>query len=183
VAVALVIATVVVQLASEVSDRQKDLLPASAWLVVNEVYVPDFEEGKPPMVLYDREIHENFDAFWIVEVQRKTVGGLWSSVCSGNGVNEYDPAEVIPNNTVSWDWYINAKCEVPPGTYRLKTTYTMTRPGWPQKRVFNTSNEFKVTAQGVASALQPGSRQCGQGKCGSNRRGPFGPGRPSSLLP
>lgn len=155
-AVALVIATVVIQLAGEVSDRQKYLLPASAWFVVNEVYVPDFPVGEPPDILYDREIYENFDAFWIVEVQKQTPNGLWTTVCSGNGVNEYDPSEVIPGNTVSWPWFINADCMILPGTYRLKTTYTMTRPGWPQKRLFNLSNEFRVTAREGVSALPPG---------------------------
>jgi len=156
VAVALVIATGVIQVSREVTDRQKELLPASAWLVVNEVYVPDFPVGTEPMILYDREIRENFDAFWIVEAQRKTDAGLWTTTCSGNGVNEYDPEEVIPDNRVSWPWFMNAECTLLPGEYRLKTTYVMTRPGWPQKRLFNLSNEFEVTAREGVSALPPG---------------------------
>lgn len=143
-AVALVMVAVIVQLSGEIADRQKELLPASSWLVVNEVYVPDFEKGQYPDIIYDRIIQENFDAFWIVEVQQTSENGLWSTVCSGNGVNEYDPAEVIPGNTVSWLWFTNTECAMEPGTYRLKITYTMARPGWPQKRLFVLSNEFFV---------------------------------------
>lgn len=143
--VAIIISVGVVQLSGEVADRQKELMPASAWFVINEVYVPDHPAGSDPNVIYDREIHENFDAFWIVESQRQTPNGLWTTVCTGDGVNEYDPSEVIPDNTVSWAWYTNTKCISPPGTYRLRTTYTMTRPGWPQKRVFSLSNEFQIT--------------------------------------
>lgn len=143
-AIAMLIATVVVQLSGEVAERQKDLLPATSWMIVNEVYVPDFTVGDFPNVIYDREIHENFDAFWIVEVQRAADDGLWTTRCSGNGVNEYDPEETIPNNTVSWKWFTNADCELTPGDHRLKTTYTMTRPGWPQKRLFVLSNVFSV---------------------------------------
>jgi len=159
-AVALVIVAVVVQLSGEIAERQKELLPASSWLVVNEVYVPDFEQGDYPNIIYDREIQENFDAFWIVEVQRTSDVGLWSTVCSGSGVNEYDPAEVIPDNTVSWVWFTNTECDMDPGVHRLKTTYTMTRPGWPQKRLFVLSNEFNV--------LDPdgGCPMCGRGREG-----------------
>lgn len=141
---ALAIVAVVIQLSGEIADRQKELLPASSWLVVNEVYVPDFETGSCPNILYDRAIQENFDAFWIVEVQSTKNDSLWTTELSGSGVKEYDPAEVIPDNTVSWPWFTSTSCDVRPGLYRLKTTYTMTRPGWPQKRIFVLSNEFRV---------------------------------------
>lgn len=158
-AAALVIVFVVIQLSAQLANRQKTLLPASAWFVVNEIYVPDFYPGEYPNVLYDRVIRENFDGFWIVEVQRDTSrsGGLWTTVCSGSGVNEYDPAEVIPDNTVSWAWFTNTECDMDPGVHRLKATYTMTRIGWPQKRIFALSNEFRI--------LDPenGCPMCGRG--------------------
>lgn len=71
-AAAVVIAFVVIQLSHEVADRQKALMPPSAWFVVNEIYVPDHVAGENPDIIYDREIRENFDAFWIAEIQRKT---------------------------------------------------------------------------------------------------------------
>ena len=54
--------------------------------------------------------------------------------------------EVISNNTVTWSWFIGNSSEVEPGQYRLRVTYTMTRPGWPAKRIFVLSNQFNVRA-------------------------------------
>lgn len=154
-AAAAVVVFVVIQLSVEVADRQKELLPASSWLVVNEVYVPDFPVGEFPQIIYDRDIRENFDAFWIVEVQKTVESGLWTTLCSGSGVNEYDPSEVIPDNKTTWVWFTNTECEMEPGEYRLKTTYTMTRLGWPRKRLFALSNQFHVTDPEAASAQRP----------------------------
>tara|TARA_Y100000593_G_scaffold83521_1_gene157494 strand:- start:18960 stop:19481 length:522 start_codon:yes stop_codon:yes gene_type:complete len=145
--IAVVMATAIISLAGQINEQQRDAVSPDAWLRINEVYVPDYPAGEPPMILYDRVIRENFTGFWIVEVQRKTKTGLWSTACSGNGVNEYDPAEVIENNRVTWEWYIGKPCIVDTGVYRLKTTYDMTRPGWPAKRLFSLSNEFIVHRQ------------------------------------
>lgn len=155
-AVALFIVSAVISLSGTIADRQKELMPASAWLTINEIYVPDFEQGTNPNIIYDRVIHENFDGFWIVEVQKQTTNGLWATECSGNGVNEYDPEEVIPDNTVSWDWFINRKCRVEPGKYRLKMTINMTRPNWPDKRLFSLSNQFYVLTGEQARMRQTG---------------------------
>lgn len=143
-AVALAVSSGVIQLASVVSWRQKELLPPNAWLAVREIYVPDFPADKRPDLIYDREIRANFNAYWIVELQRKTENGLWSTTCSGNGLNEYDPGEVIPGNTVTWPWFIGEDCKVLPGVYRLKVSYSVSRPGWPEKRLTVLSNEFSV---------------------------------------
>lgn len=145
-AVALVMATVVIEVSRIVTDRQREAVPASAWMRVNEVYVPDFQTGGDPTLIYDRTVLEEFDGFWIVEVQRQTASGLWTTVCSGSGVNSYSPSEIIENNTVTWSWYVGTRCVVPEGSYRLRTTYTLARSGWPPKRVFNLSNEFNVTS-------------------------------------
>lgn len=144
---ALVIAIGVIQLSGTVAERQKALLPAESWLTVNEVFVPNFAAGTDPEIIYDRTIHENFSAFWIAEVQHPNDNGLWTTVCTGNGVNEYDPSEVIPNNTVRLLWFTNGTCgKLRPGSYRIKTTYAMTRPGWPEKRLFVLSDTFRVVA-------------------------------------
>lgn len=161
-AVALFIVSAVISLSGTIADRQKELLPASAWFTVNEIYVPDFEVGALPDMIYDRVIHENFDGFWIVEVQKKTTNGMWATACSGNGVNEYDPEEVIPDNTVSWNWFIGRNCAVDPGSYRLKMTINLTRPSWPDKRLFSLSNQFQVLTP--EQAAMRGSETCP--KCG-----------------
>lgn len=144
-AVALALSTGVVQIAGIVSWRQKELTPPNAWLAIREIYVPDFAMGETPDLIYDREIRANFNGYWIVEVQKKTEAGLWSTVCSGNGINEYDPSEVLPNNTVSWRWFIGEKCEaLGVGVYRFRASFSMSRPGWPEKRLTALSNEFRV---------------------------------------
>ena len=148
-AVALIIAAGIIQIAGAVSWRQKELTAPNAWFVVWEIYVPDFPADKRPDLIYDREIRENFNAYWIVELQKKTDNGLWSTACSGNGLNEYDPSEVIPGNTVSWPWFIGDDCKVTPGVYRLKASYSMSRPNWPEKRTSAISNEFRVTPPGT----------------------------------
>lgn len=148
-AVALAVSTGVIHLGSAVSNRQKELTPPNAWLGVREIYVPDFKLGDWPSLIYDREIRENFNGYWIVEVQRQTSSeDLWTTECSGDGINEYDPSEIIPNNTVSWVWFVGTDCEslMEPGLHRLKVSYSMTRPGWPEKRLTVFSNLFEVLA-------------------------------------
>lgn len=144
--IALVLSTSLIAVSGVVADRQKGAIPAAAWLRVNEVYVPDHPSGSNPAMIYDRVIGDSFEGFWIVEVQRQTYTGLWGTVCSGSGVSQYVPGKVIENNTVTWDWFVGDACPVPPGLYRLRITYTLSKPGWPPKRVFALSNEFKVGA-------------------------------------
>lgn len=147
------IVAAVIQISTKETLRQRDLLPAESWFVVNEVYVPDFRAGENPSLIYNRTIREDFTGFWIVEVQRKQPDGLWATACSGNGISEYDKTEVIPNNTVTWEWFIGRPCPPTPGVHRLRVTYTMKRPGWPEKRLFTTSNEFRV--RGPGAPLRP----------------------------
>lgn len=141
---ALVLTAAVIQIAGVISWRQKELMPPNAWMAIREIYVPDFEISTRPDLIYDREVRANFNAYWIVELQRQTENGLWSTTCSGNGLNEYDPSEVIPGNTVSWPWFVGKDCLVAVGVYRFKVSYSMSRPGWPEKRLQALSNEFRV---------------------------------------
>lgn len=150
---ALIVVYVVIQLAQAVGERQeallqrqKDLLPASAWFEVHEIYVPDHEVGSNPLLKYDRTIHESFTGFWIVEVQLVRPDGLFTNVCSGDGVNDYDLDEILENDEVTWEWMLDRPCAVPDGQYRLRASYVMTRPDWPEKRVMAYSNVFRVTS-------------------------------------
>jgi hypothetical protein len=143
---ALGMASFIIVISQAVAERQQELVPPTSWLMVNEVFVPDFQHGQDPVLIYDRNILEAFDGFVIVEVQSQTGAGLWITMCSGSTVREFNPGEIIENNTVSWSWFIGNACEVDPGQYRLRVTYTMTRSGWPAKRVFVLSNQFNVGA-------------------------------------
>lgn len=142
---ALGMASFIIVISQAVAERQRDLVPALAWFQVNEVFVPDHEMGQDPVLVYDRNVLEPFEGFVITEVQRQADSGVWITVCSGTTIRSFDPGELIENNTVSWSWFIGNACEVRPGAYRLRITYTMTRIGWPAKRTFVLSNQFVVT--------------------------------------
>lgn len=125
--------------------RQKELLPASAWFLVNEVFVPDHEQGSNPLMIYDRDVLEGFQGFWIVEVQSVRGADLFQNSCPGGfGNSYYDPSEIIEDHKVTWTWFIGRTCAVPPGEYRLKIHYTMKKVGWPEKEVTVYSNTFQV---------------------------------------
>lgn len=143
--VALLLAFVVIQLSASVNDRQRGLLPASTWFVVNEIYVPDHGSGSNPLMIYDRVIRENFRGFWVVEVQSVNPNGLFQNVCSGFGTNDYDTSEIIVDDKVRWVWFVGRECAVPAGDYRLRVSYTLKKPGWPEKEVWAVSNVFTVS--------------------------------------
>lgn len=144
VTVALTLAFMVIQLSSAIGQKQKALVPVSAWFVVNEVFVPDHEYGTNPLMVYDRSIKEDFRGFWIVEVQRLGREGLWSNECSGSGTSDYDITDFIVGNQVKWGWFIGRPCAVSPGDYRLRIGWTLRRLGWPEKELAAFSNTFTV---------------------------------------
>lgn len=143
--VALFLTLLVIQISGMVSQRQKELLPASAWFEINDIFVPDHTIGSNPQIIYDRIIHEAFTGFWIVEVQRVGDDGLYRPVCSGSGVSRYELDETLDPSVVTWEWMIGRPCLVPPGQYRLRVSYKLEQPGWPTKEAFATSNWFFVT--------------------------------------
>lgn len=125
-------------------EHQRDLLPPQAWFEVFSLYVPDHPQGANPVLLYDRTIRESFTGLWVVEVQRREPNGSFSNECSGSGVSEYEPRDVLPDNGVTWEWFLGRKCAVEPGTYRLMAVYDMRKDGYPMKRYKATSNVFEV---------------------------------------
>lgn len=144
--VALGIVAILFPLIDRVKLMQRYNVPASAWLSVNSIYVPDFVSGTNPMMTYDRRIIEEFQGFWVVEVQQHDgATGAFVLRCSGSGVNDYEPGDYIPENVVTWSWFIGKPCtELPPGDYRLRTSWILKRPAWPEKQVVAYSNMFKV---------------------------------------
>lgn len=146
--VAFIAANLTVQFYDSIGKRQREALPSSAWFEVNEVYVPDHEAAANPTMVYDRVIREDFTGFWIVEVQRIRGDGLFENACSGFGTNHYSVEEVIANNEVTWEWFIGRPCRVEPGEYRLRVSWSMKKPGWPEKEAVAFSNQFTVTPAG-----------------------------------
>lgn len=123
-------------------------VPAEDWFVVNEIYVPDHPVGSNPNMVYDRTILVGHRGFWIAEAQRISPDGregLFENACTGSGVDDYDPSDVLgPDSTVDWTWFFGRPCVVPPGAYRIQLTRDMTKPGYPVKQDQNFSNTFHV---------------------------------------
>jgi len=131
-----------------IQQRLRVDIPADNWFVVNELYIPDFRVGENPTMTYDRRIKEPFLGFWVVEVEREVTDepGRFSLECSGSGVNDYQVADYIPKNTVTWDWFIGRHCEgLRVGKYRVRGSWKMRRPDWPDKEVVAYSNIFTVS--------------------------------------
>lgn len=143
-ALAVFIVFLVIQFKGQMDLRAKQAIPASAWFEVNEIFVPDHRVGENPEILYDRTIREDFRGFFVAEVQRMEDSGLWFAACSGSGASDYDTSDVIPNRTVTWEWFLNRECAVDPGVYRLRVSWEMKRVGWPTKTTVALSNTFTV---------------------------------------
>lgn len=146
---ALLLFYAVVQLSERMNQQERESLPASSWFKVNEIYVPDHAQGSNPPVIYDRTVFALFRGFFVVEVQKQLDNGLWWSACSGSGVSDYEPGEAIPDNTVTWEWFVTRPCPVPPGIYRLRVSWEMKVPGWPTKNTVALSNTFTVYSNGA----------------------------------
>jgi len=149
-AVALVLSVPLMALVDRFRQEQREIIPASAWFEVNSIYVPSFLVGENPRITYDRAVKEPFRGFWVVEVQRKDPeSNAFVLECHGSGVNDYEPADYIPQNSVTWEWFVGDKCaDIPVGEYRLRVSWVMKRPNWPEKEVVAYSDgPFFVTAR------------------------------------
>lgn len=152
---AVVLAAGVIYFAGNIQQRHRASVSPQRWMSVSNVYVPDHKVGSDPVLTYDRTILEGFTGFWIVEVQRKTPEGLFSLECSGSGVNDYEPVDYIPNNQVTFEWFVGSRCkDIPTGEYRLRSSWTLKRHGWPEKSMVIYSNIFRVTEARVLKTEQ-----------------------------
>lgn len=107
-------------------------------LSVNKVYVPDHLIGEDPEMVYDRTVNEAFYGRWLVRIY-----SIESDlpVCSGSGSALYDEVDSLRGVTLSW--YIGKQCNLQPGQYLLRSTWSVGE-GYPPVR--NTSNVFEVLA-------------------------------------
>lgn len=145
--IALTIVAATLYIVDNVRQRSRMSVAASTWFTVPDIFVPDHNVGENPEIRYERSIKEPFQGFWVVEVQRQE-GDAFVLECSGSGVNDYEPADYIPNDMVRWSWFIAKSClEVPPGKYRLRASWVLRRDGWPEKTVVKYSNLFTVHAR------------------------------------
>lgn len=133
------------------SDRF-DSIPVTDWFEVAEIFVPNHEVGDDPLIVYDRSINADFTAFWVVEVQRRDnqiERERFFASCSGSGTNIYEQDDYLDPERVTWTWFIGRDCVVPPGIYRLVTTWDMRVPQFDRvKRYKVLSNVFTVYPTG-----------------------------------
>lgn len=147
--VELAVASVIMASALYVTDyiqqRSRADVPAANWFTVNDIYIPDFKLGENPVMTYDRTIKEPFRGFWVIELERFLPDGRTVLECSGSGVNDYEVTDYIPENSVSFEWFIGKRCDlIPAGKYRIRGSWKMKRDGWPDKQVIRYSNLFTI---------------------------------------
>jgi hypothetical protein len=127
-----------------VESVRADVSPA-AWLSINDIYIPDHAVGDAPEITFDRTIKEEFQGYWIVEVQKRDAEGNFHLVCTANGIRNYDPAYVIPNKSVGWKVFAGGQCAgLSSGEFRVRVTWIMRKPGWPEKTLVKYSNVFSI---------------------------------------
>lgn len=147
IAVAFVIAIGVIYFTTLAQRSYRNTIPPNAWIVINEVFVPDFIVGEDPMIIYDRSIRQDFPGMWVVEIQKSEADALFSPACLGTGVTEYSTETVIPDRRVSLSWFLgHQNCHLSPGTYRIRATWSIQLPDWPEKKTTYTSAMFTVRA-------------------------------------
>lgn len=143
-AVAIILAIGIIYFSTLATQQYRATVPPNAWIAINELFVPDHAEGENPMMIYDRTIRQNFSGMWVVEVQRQEEEALFSPVCVGSGATNYSVDVVLPERRVALDWFIGKRCNMTPGSYRLRATWTIQIPDWPEKKITSTSNIFTV---------------------------------------
>lgn len=117
--------------------------PAGWWFSVGEMRVLDTHAGVAPIVIVDRTIRRDFRGKWLVTVMREGAGGFYVH-CTARGENDYRTDSALPV-PVDLDWWTTPRrCVLPPGSYYLRTLWTI-HPTWlPAKEVRTRSNVFRV---------------------------------------
>lgn len=90
------------------------------YMVINQVHVADFERGVNPVVVYDREVKQEFIAEWVAKIYPINSD---ETVCQGSGRNHYKPG--MKHKSVTLQWFLENDCfyELPRGDYHVKTTW------------------------------------------------------------
>lgn len=132
VVIAVVLALVVFLTASEVSRIYRlvtlHTVPSESFFEPLQLDVPNFSVGDRPVILYDRIIHREFTADWVVEVQQVQENGSVLAVCSGSGHTIYQPEKGLPSTGVTLDWFLGRPCDLDEGTYRVVANWVIERP-------------------------------------------------------
>lgn len=133
--------------------RREAMLP-ERWFVVSNVAVPDFIQGSDPIITYSRDVRLPFIGHWLADIHKAGSESTFP-VCSGSGTSRYEPTDAMPDTGVTLSWFMDKKCDLPPGKYILDTTWQIDPEGYPQKTTRFTSNPFTVLPQGSQLFITP----------------------------
>lgn len=129
-----------------VADLYRVFAPASWWLEVSEISVPDFHSGEDPEITVHREVKHPFPADWRVDVYQEP-GSVYVRTCQGADSNDYKPSNKTLNvKLFTWWMGLEAPCPLKPGRYSIKSAWKMHPDGYPTKHKRAVSNVFEVFA-------------------------------------
>lgn len=129
--------------ASSAMEVYRDFAQPERWFDVRSILVSDGDESASPRVSIDRTIHKHFLGYWHAAV-RKVSDGTNAAVCLADGSTGYSPdAQIPPDATLDWVTQPE-KCGLRAGKYRLDILWRILPDGYPEKRVYRTSNVFEI---------------------------------------
>lgn len=130
-------------------------LPASHWIEIRSINVPNFKVGKidAPMV-FDRTVLQPFDGFLKIEIHRVKDGVTDDQeVCDGwsfrryEPINPQDPGAQQEKTDVTLDWFMGKHCDLSVGQYIIKASMKITADEGVTKHKPVSSNIFQVTGE------------------------------------
>ena len=118
-------------------------VPASRWLEVAAVHIPDARAGQPVRMEVKRTLHRDFVANVAVSVRSDS--SSQDVVCQQQARPNYRAGAKLPKD-LTLEWWSFDKCvTLPPGRYWVATDWDIEPGGvWPVKRVSVDSNRFEV---------------------------------------
>lgn len=120
-----------------------EALPASDWMVVNDVFVPDTVVGEDFHIFVDREIKQPFDGHYFVQLRRFPSN---TNACTADARTPYRPDAEL-ENPLEWSWWAFPQCEhyrPEAGQYRVHTQWDIDTGEAGVKEISNVSNVFTV---------------------------------------
>lgn len=119
------------------------VVPATYWLDVERLEIADAYVGESPKIEYRRTIHRPFSGQWMTTVLKLRPDGLYNTVCTGRGHDDYDPSNAPPDD-IDLEWWMGRKCNLSPGTYFIRTTWWISPAVMPRKRLSLVSGPFEI---------------------------------------
>ncbi len=98
--------------------------PFEEYFEILQLAVPDHLLGENPVLAYERVIHKTFYGHWHAEVQTLET---YQAVCVNGGDRLYDVIRKQPVGGFTLDWFMDTKCNLPAGSYRMEACWIVDR--------------------------------------------------------